>query len=238
MEESRHRRESESRVRVFSGNTLHGVFNALLPQFERESGERVEVVYDPAQIVLKRVSAGETGDLAILGESVLDELIRREKIDGTTRKVIASCGVGVGVRAGSAKPDISTVEKLKRVLLEARSIAYTTSGASGIHFAKVIEQLGIADEVKKKAVTQPGGLVGELVVQGKAEIVIQQIPELMAVRGLEVAAPLPGDAQNMTTSAAGVFIGSRKAAAARALIDFLKTPAAAQVFRDKGLEPA
>ena len=224
-------------MRVFSGNTLHGVFGALLPQFERQTGTKVEVAYDPAQIVLTRVKAGETGDLAILGEGVLDELIRMGKIDAGTRRVVARCGVGIGVRAGSAKPDFGTVDKLKRVLLDAKSIAYTTSGASGIHFAKVIEKLGIANEVKAKGVTRPGGLVGELVASGEAEIAVQQIPEIMAVSGVELAGPLPGDAQNITTSAAGIFIGAREAATARALIDFLKTPAAAQVFKAKGLEP-
>ena len=225
-------------MRVFSGNTLHGVFDALLPQFERETGNTVEVVYDPAQIVLKRVKAGESGDLAILGEGVLDELIRLEKIDCGTRRRIASCGVGIGVRTGEPKPDIGTIDKLKRVLLEARSIAVTTSGASGIHFAQVIEKLGIADAIRAKSVTRPGGLIGELVVQGEADIAVQQIPELMAVPGIELVAPLPDGAQNITTSAAGVFVNAAETDAARALIEFLTTPAAAQIFRDKGLEPA
>ena len=225
-------------MKVFTGNTMHGVFNALLPQFERESGHRVDVVYDPAQIILKRVKGGDTADLAIVGEAVLDELISAGKIDPATRRTIARCGVGVGVRKGAPKPNVSSVEELKRALIKAKSIAYTTSGASGLHFMKLIERLGIANQVKQKGITRAGGLIGELVARGEAEICIQQIPEIKAVPGVELVAPLPDDAQNITTSAAGVFVGSQHAEAARALIDYLATPAAAKVFRATGLESA
>ena len=225
-------------MKVFTGNTMHGVFNALLPQFERETGHRVEVVYDPAQIILQRVKGGESGDLAIVGEKVLDELVQAGKIDPQSRRTIARCGVGVGVRKGAAKPDIGNVDAFKRALIKAKSIAYTTSGASGIHFQALIERLGIANQIKQKGITRPGGLIGELVARGEAEICIQQIPEILAVTGVELAGPLPADAQNITTSAAGVFTETREGDAARALIDYLTTPAAAKVFKATGLEPA
>jgi molybdate transport system substrate-binding protein len=238
MEESRSGGESQSRVRVFTGNTLHGVFDTLLPQFERQSGRRVEVIYDPAQIVLKRIEAGETGDLAILGESVLDELIRREKIDAGTRRRISRCGVGIGVRAGAPKPDISTTEKLKRALLEAKSIIHTSEGASGIHFARVIEELGIADAVRAKAHRQTGGLVAERLAAGEVELAVQQIPELLAVSGVELAGPLPEPLQTRSVSTAALFTGTRQRTAAQAFIDFLATADAARIFRQKGHEPA
>ena len=225
-------------MKVFTGNTMHGVFDTLLPQFERETGHRVQVVYDPAQIILKRVKAGETGDLAIVGEGVLDELIASGKIDGATRRTIARCGVGVGVKKGAPKPNVSSVDELKRTLVKAKSIAYTTSGASGLHFQKLIERFGIANQVKQKGITRPGGLIGELVARGEAEICIQQIPEIQAVHGVELVAPLPGDAQNITTSAAGIFVGAAEAEAAHALISYLTTPAAAKIFQATGLEPA
>ena len=131
-------------MRVFTGNSMHGVLDELVPQFERSTGQTVTVIYDPAQIVLKRVKAGETADVAILGRAVLEELVKHGKIAADSQRSIARCGVGIGVRAGAPKPDVSSADALKRALLGAKSIAYTTSGASGIHFADVIERLGIA----------------------------------------------------------------------------------------------
>ena len=217
---------------------MHGVLDELVPQFERSTGHKVTVIYDPAQIVLKRVQAGETADLAILGRAVLEELVKHGKIAADSQRSIARCGVGIGVRAGAPKPDVSSADALKRALLGAKSIAYTTSGASGIHFAGVIERLGIAQEVKAKGVTRPGGLIGELVASGEAEIAVQQIPEIMAVPGVELAGPLPPELQNVTQSSAGIFVGSTQTEVARAFIDFLSTPEAARVLKAKGLEPA
>lgn len=225
-------------MKLFTGNSMHGVLDELVPQFERSTGHKVAVIYDPAQIILKRVEAGETADLAILGRAVLEALVKQGKITADSQRTIARCGVGIGVRAGAHRPDISSTDALTRALLGAKSIAYTTSGASGIHFARVIERLGIAEQVKAKGVTRPGGLVGELVASGEAEIAVQQIPEIMAVAGVELVGPLPPELQNMTTSAAGIFVDSKEHAGAQALLDFLSTPASARVFKAKGLEPA
>lgn len=122
-------------------------------------------------------------------------------------------------------------------LLAAKSVAYTQEGASGMHFAGLIERLGIAEQVKAKAVRQPGGLIGELVAAGKAEIAIQQIPELMAVPGIELVGPLPAEIQLVTVSSAGIFAGTQQAEAAQSFIQFLVTPVAARVMKAKGLEP-
>ena len=225
-------------MKVFTGNSMHGPLDELVPQFERSTGHKVSVTYDPAQIVLKRVQAGETADLAILGRAVLEELVKHGKIAADSQRSIARCGVGIGVRAGAPKPDVSSADALKRALLGAKSIAYTTSGASGIHFANVIERLGIAEQVKAKGVTRPGGLIGELVASGEAEIAVQQIPEIMTVPGIELAGPLPPELQNVTLSSAGIFVDSTQPHVARAFLDFLCTPAAARVFEAKGLEPA
>jgi molybdate transport system substrate-binding protein len=141
------------------------------------------------------------------------------------------------VRIGARKPGIDSVEALKRALLGAKSVAYTQEGASGMHFSGVIERLGIAEEVRAKAVRQPGGLIGELVAAGRAEIAIQQIPELLAVPGIELIGPLPAEIQLVTVSSAGVFADAEDAEAASGFIRFLLTPAAAQVMKAKGLEP-
>ena len=152
---------------------------------------RSQVSYDPAKRILKRIAGGETPDLIICGASALEDMTKQGKIVAETSRLVARCGVGIAVRTGAPKPDISSVEAFKRTLLNAKSVAYTQEGASGIHFAGQIERLGIAEQIKSKAVRQPGGLVGELVAAGKAELAVQQIPELMAVPGVELVGPLP-----------------------------------------------
>ena len=207
------------------------------PQFERANDCKIAISYDPAKVMLARIQKGETADLAILGSGAIDELVKQGKISAGSRRVLARCRVGVAVLAGKPRPDISSVEAFKRTLLGAKSVAYTQEGASGMHFAGLIERLGIAEQVKAKAVRQPGGLIGELVAAGKAEIAIQQIPELMAVAGIELVGPLPAEIQLVTVSSAGIFAGTKQAEAAQSFIRFLVTPAAARVMKTKGLEP-
>jgi molybdate transport system substrate-binding protein len=222
---------------LFTSNSMRAVLDELLPRYERATGNTVRVSYDPGKIMRQRIDAGETGDVGILGRAMLDELAEQGKIVPESRRPLASCNVGVGVLAGKPKPDVSTLDSFKRALLDAKSIAFTVSGASGIHFSSVIEKLGIAEAIHAKAVRQPGGLVGELLVAGKADLAIQQIPELMAVPGVEVVGPLPQEIQATSTSGVGVFTSSKNKAAAQALAEFLTAPDAARVFRAKGHEP-
>jgi len=216
---------------------MRAVMGELVPEFERATGHQVEASYDPAQIILRRIAGGETPDLIICGASALEEMAKQGKIVAGTSRPVARCGVGLAVRTGAPKPDISSVEAFKRTLLNAKSVAYTQEGASGIHFAGLIERLGIAEQMKTRSVRQPGGLVGELVAAGKAELAVQQIPELMAVPGVELVGPLPQEVQATTVSTAAVFAGSPQPAAARAFLEFLFTPASARVLKAKGLEP-
>jgi molybdate transport system substrate-binding protein len=227
-----------SDVTVFTSNSMRAVMSELVPQFERASGRKVALSYDPALVMLRRITSGETADLAILGASVMDELTKQGKFASGSRRVLARSRVGVAVRAGAPRPDIGSVEAFTRTLLSAKSIAHTLEGASGIHFASLIERLGIASEVKAKAVTRAGGLIGELVARGEAELAVQQVSELMAVPGIELVGPLPQELQSITVVSAGVFVASRQPDAAQALLDFLSTPAAARVIRAAGLEPA
>jgi molybdate transport system substrate-binding protein len=198
----------------------------------------VTVSYDPALVMLKRIGAGETADLAILGAAAIDALAGERKIVSESRRTLARCRVGIAVRAGAPKPDVSSVETFKQALLDAKSVCHTTSGASGIHFSGVIERLGIADAIKPKAVKNEGGLIGELVARNEADLAIQQIPELMAVPGIELVGPLPETLQSVSVTTAGIFSASKRAAEAQALIDFLSSPASLRVFRAKGFEPA
>ena len=225
-------------IQLFVSNSLRGVLGELIPQFERESGHRVSISYDPAKVMMERIARGETADLVILGGSAIDDLVKAGKVDGGSRRPVASCGVGIAVLAGAVKPDIGSVEALKKALLAASSVAWTQEGASGMYFSKLIERLGIAKQMHAKAVRQPGGLIGELVAARKAELAVQQIPELMAVAGIELAGPLPQEIQVTTVSAAGIFTGAREPGAARALLDYLTSPAAAKVFKARGHQPA
>lgn len=226
-----------SEIKIFASNSIRAVMAELVPQFEHTSGHSISVSYDPAKVMLARIENGETADLIITGSGAIDALVKQGKVAPGSRRTLARCRVGLAVRSGAPKPDIGTVEALKRALVTAKSVAYTQEGASGMHFSGVIERLGIAGNVQAKAVRQPGGLIGELVTAGKAEIAIQQIPELMAVPGIELVGPLPAEIQLVTVTAAGIFSGTKQAEAARSFIEFLASPAAAQVIRAKGLEP-
>ena len=223
-------------IKILASNSIRAVMGELIPQFERANDCKVAISYDPAKVMLARIQKGETADLVITGSGAIDELVKQGTILAGSRRVLARCRVGMAVLAGKPRPDISSVAAFKRALLGAKSVAYTQEGASGMHFAGVIERMGIAEQVKAKAVRQPGGLIGELVAAGKAEIAIQQIPELMAVAGIELVGPLPADIQLVTVSSAGIFSGTQQAGAAHALIEFLTAPAAAKVMKAKGLE--
>ena len=156
--------------------------------------------------------------------------------------VVASAGIGVAVRKGVPKPDISSPEALKRTLLAAKSITYSNpagGAASGIHFAKVLDRLGIANEMKSKTVFRlTAGPVGDLVVNGEAEIAVQQIQELVAVAGIELVGPLPGDLQDTIVFAAAIMASAKDTEASKALVNFLRTLTAAAVIKAKGMEPA
>ena len=225
-------------IKLFVSNSMRGVMNELLPQFERATGHKVDVSYDPAKLMMERIQRGEAADVAIMGGSGIEDLEKSGKIAAGSRRLVASCGVGVAVRAGAPKPDIGTVENFKRALLAAKSVAYTEHGASGMYFAKLIEKLGIADAIKAKAARQPGGLVAEIVVAGKADLAVQQVPELLVVKGVDLVGPLPKDIQQTTVSSGGVFADSKVSKEARALLDFLTTPDAKRVMKAKGHEPA
>ena len=229
--------EQAGGIQVICSNSSRAVMDELLPAFERASGHHVTISYATAVQALSRIRDGATTDAIILNAQSIDELTKQGKIAADSRRELARCGVGIAVRAGAPKPDIGSVEAFKRALLDAKSIAHTEAGASGIHFLGLIERLGIAAQVKAKTRTRPGGLIGELVAKGEAELAVQQIPELMAVAGIDVVGPLPRELQSTTTVTAAVFAGARQPEAARAFLAFLSTPAAARVFKARGLEP-
>jgi molybdate transport system substrate-binding protein len=224
-------------IRVLSSNGVHSVMVEMVPAFERATGHKISIDYNTANQVVDRIKGGESADLVIITRPTADGLIKQGKIVAGTDKILGRSGVGVAIRAGLPKPDISTPEALKRALLDAKSITFTKTGGSGIHFMKVAERLGITDQVNAKAKVPEGGAVGPLVARGEAEMAVQQIPELMAVKEIQYVGPLPKEFQIATVFTTGVMTGARQAEAAKALIDFLTTPAAISLFKSKGLEP-
>lgn len=223
-------------LKVMTSNALRTVFGELLPAFERAHNMKIDASYDPAKRVQQRLAAGETADVAVSNLPAIERMIGENILDAASRREFAHYGIGIAVKTGAPKPDISTVDAFKRTLLDARSIACTIDGASGIYFAALIQRLGIADAIKTSR--QPGGLCAEQLLDGRADIAIQQVPELLAAGpGIELAALLPAELQKMSVLSAGVFKTSAQANAGRTFIDFLATPAALLSFKAAGFDP-
>lgn len=225
-----------SAIKVLTSHSSFSVLDALAPAFERVAGQEVSIEADSAKTMLARIKGGETGDVLVIGKSAADELAQLGIVVPGSRRPFARARVGVAVRAGAPRPDISSVEAFKRAMLAAKSIAHTVNGASGMYVPVLMERLGIAESMKPKTVTRPGGYIARVVAAGEAEIAIQQIVELLAVPDVELVGPLPDEIQKVFETAAAVFTASKRSAAAQALLQFLLTPAHAGVFRDKGLE--
>ena len=225
-------------LRVLTSNSSFPVLDALAPAFERATGQRYSAQVDTARRMLARIKDGETADVVVLAASDVDELVALGVIAPGSRRLFARSRVGVAVRAGANKPDISSVEAFRRTLLSAKSIAHTVNGASGRYVPVLLERLGIAEQMKPRTVTREGGYIGGVVAAGEAEIAIQQIVELLAVPGIDVVGLLPDEIQKVFETAAGIFRTSAQPAAADALLRFLLAPASSGVFRERGLESA
>ena len=224
--------------KIFGTYAFRTVLLGCLPAFERAHGFTVDVDFGATNHTLARMRAGESADLVFATAGALAELAKEGRIVADTITVLAIAGVGACVLVGKPWPDISTVEALKQTLLNAKSIAHSKAGQSGIHMARLIEQLGVADAVRGKLIIHPAGLVAERVVNGDVELGFQQISELMAVKGVDIIGPLPDAVQLKTIVAAGVGAGSAYAAQAQALIRELASPALDDAKRAAGLSPA
>jgi molybdate transport system substrate-binding protein len=229
-------------MRVISGGAFKQVLNDLLAAYEKESGNKADVTYRTVGQHLKLIASGEEKfDVAVLTPEAIESLAKEGKVVSGSRADLAKTGIGVVVKAGTALPDISTVEAFKRTLLAAKSVAYidpAAGGSSGIYVGKLLERLGIAKEVNAKAVLVQGGEVAAHVVDGEAEIGIHQISEILAVKGAVLVGPLPPAIQNFTVYSAGVGAAAQDGAAATALVKFLSGPHAVPIIKSKGMEPA
>jgi molybdate transport system substrate-binding protein len=225
-------------LKVFSSLAFTEAWHHLKPKFEAR-GHKLNLVLEPSGMIAKRVSDGEAGDAILNTTSSIDGLTKAGKVIASTSKHVASSGVGISVRKGARKPDISTPEALKQTLLSAKAVAYSDpngGGASGIHFAEVLRQLGIADQVNAKAKLGRGVPNGEAVARGEADIAVQQIPELMPVAGTELVGPLPRELQKITAFSAAVLATSKEPKAVSALIEFLASPETATLLKGEGFE--
>jgi molybdate transport system substrate-binding protein len=221
---------------------MQSALEVLVPQFEAQSGFRLVISWNTAPVLVKRLQAGETADVLILNRAGIDTMTREGRVLSGSERTLASSATAIAIKAGAARPDISTQEALKRTLLAARAISYTdpaAGGASGIYFAKLLERLGIAAEINAKTTfPPPAGLAADFLLTGEADLAIQQKPELLQVAGIEILGTLPGDLHMVTVFVAGVEASSAHAATAKALIDFLHSRPAAEVLQAKGLDPA
>ena len=232
---------SAADVKVLTAGAFKQVVLALVPDFEKQTGNKVIVDNDTAGGLQKRIESGEAFDVAIITPTIVDGLAASGKIVPNSRVNLATVSIGVVVKEGAPKPDIGTVEAFKNALLAAKSVAYidpASGGSSGIYVDKLLERLGIADQVRPKAKLKKGGYVADLIVSGEAELGVHQISEIVPVKGAVLVGPLPKEIQNTTTYAAGLSAAAQNKDAAQALIKTFSGPAAASVFKAKGMEPA
>ncbi len=226
---------------VYSSIGVRSAAEQLFRIFEKENSCPLAITWGTAPMLVARIEAGETADVLILSRAGIDALRKKGKVAAGSDVTLAGSGVAIAVKAGVPKPDISTPEALKQTLLNARSIAYSepsAGGASGVYFAKLLERMGIAEQMKPKTKFPPaGGFSGELLLTGEAELAVQQKAELLHVAGVEIVGFLPGDLNLVTEFAAAIIARSKNLEIGKALIGSLRSPQAAAVFRAKGLDP-
>ena len=221
-------------LKVLCTQALRTSLLELAPRFEQASGTKVELAIAPSGKLVARVRGGEAADLLIANAPNIDALIKEGKVVGA-RTDVARAEVGLAIRAGDAKPDISSAEGVKRALLDARAVAWSPGGLSAAIFEAALDKLGIAQAVKAKA--KLGSPAAAFVVRGEADIAAQQISELIAVQGAELVGPLPAELGGATQFSAGILAGAAQSDVAKKLVEFLKSDEAARVITAKGLTP-
>jgi molybdate transport system substrate-binding protein len=233
--------ESAPPLKAYMSIGVQSAVEVLIPEFEQAAGQRIAPTWATSATLDKRVRAGEAADLLISTRGGIEAFIKEGKVIAESRTDLTNSVVAIAVRKGNAHPDISTPDALKRTLLAARAISYSdpaAGGTSGVHFAKVLDQLGIAEAMRAKTrFPPPNGFAASLLANGGVDLAVQQTQELASVAGVEVVGPLPASLQLVTTFTAGVPAASDHRAAARAFIRFLQSPRAREVMKQKGLEP-
>jgi len=233
---------SAAEVRVMISGGLTAAFNTLVPEFERLTGNKVLTAYGPSMgttvnAIPIRLQRGEPADVLIMVGYALGDLVKQGKVIADSRVDLVKSPIGIAVRSGAPKPDISSADAVRRALLAAKSIAYSDS-ASGVYVStEMFQRLGIADAMKDKARKIPAEPVAGVVARGDAEIGFQQISEMLPVPGVDIVGPLPPELQKITVFSAGIVTTSEEPDAGRALITFLASPAASAAIIESGMEP-
>jgi len=224
-------------VKVLSGNGARAAVLELAARFDRSTGHKTTVEFAVNPETRKKIESGQPFDVAVLNPPQLDALIKQKLVVAETRAVLGRAGIGVGIREGAPKPDISTVEAFKRTLLGSQSVAYPGEGASGKYFVGVVERLGIAAEMKPKMRPMPAEYNVELVASGGADMVVVVASRISGVPGVQLVGGIPQELQTWIGFTAGVGAAAREPQAARAMVRFFTAPEAAPVLKAAGIEP-
>lgn len=225
-------------LKVLAGGAISGVLDELGPQFERATGHKLVIQYGLAPQVKGRIEAGEAFDLVILSPGPTNDLAKQGKISTDSRTDVARDGVGLAVRAGAPKPDISSVDAFKSTMVKAKSISYAPQATTGVHLGKVFERLGIAEEMKAKTKPQQAAdQIAKAVADGEAELAIALTSSLLLARGVDLVGKLPSELQNYLVFTASIGAAAAQPEAGKALIKFLTAPEAIPVIKAKGWEP-
>jgi molybdate transport system substrate-binding protein len=231
---------SGAEIKVLTAGAYKSVVDALVPGFEQRTGHKLIVDNGTAGQIAKRIGDGEAFDVAIITPAAIKDLADAGKVQRESSANVARVGIGVAVKAGVTPPDISTAAAFQKSLLDARAVAYidpAAGGSSGVYLDKLFEKMGIAAQVRAKAVLVPGGYVAERVVNGQADLGIHQISEILAVPGAMLVGPLPAEVQNYTVYAAALSAKPANAAAAQEFLSLLRSAESAAVLKSKGMEP-
>lgn len=225
-------------LKLFHSTGLKATLGDLIPMFEKASGHKVTTVFGGPENLKGRVMGNEPFDVLVVNSVAFDELVKAGKFPAGSKTILAHSGIGVAVRAGAPKPDISTPDKFRQALLDAKSIITGNpagGGTSSVHFARVIERLGIAKEVNAKSKFSDGGFLAEEVANGHYEIGIQQVGELLPVKGIEIVGEFPGDLNFVSYYATAVSPAAGEPDVAKAFIQFITSPDSAPVYTARGL---
>jgi molybdate transport system substrate-binding protein len=225
-------------IKVFSSAAPRGIFRELAPDFERTTGHRLVINYAFAADLKRRIEAGDPFDVAVLPPDMADDLARRGKLAAGSRVDLGRTGMGVAVRSGARKPDIATVDAFRRALLAAPTVAYADGGASGVHVHGILARLGIAEAMKQKLRPFPAGGAVEVVAHGEADMVVIGVSPVLDVPGVELVGWLPPELQSYIVFTGSIGVAARQADAARTLLTLLTSPAAIELFKAQGFEPA
>jgi len=227
-------------LKVMISPGFRAAFEELVPEFERKTGHTIVTVYGASMgnapdAIPNRLHSGESADVVILASSALEELVKKHQVISGTRVDLARSSIAMAVRAGAQKPDISTLEELRRTLLAAKSIAYSDS-VSGVYIStELFQRLGIADTIRSKCI-RVEGMVGPVIARGDAEIGFQQLSELLPIAGIEIVGPIPSEAQKITMFSGGVAVNSKEPEIAKQFLRFLASPEAAATIKKSGMQ--